>query len=105
MEKAPSKEISTKPYSQELEEVEKNLIRKIAYMPMVIEEVANLLLIKKITSYANELAKAFNDFYEKCPVIGSEDNVMRFRLALVKAFKQTFENICFVLGLPLPEEM
>lgn len=105
LEKASIKEFTTTPYNEELEEAEKNLIRKIAYMPLIMEEVANLLLIKRIASYANELAKMFNDFYEKCPVIGSKENIMQFRLALVKAFKQVFENVCSVLGLPLPEEM
>ena len=105
LEKSGWAEHSVKPPSDELHEAEKELVRKLAQMPLVMEEVEKLLLIKRLAVYAHELSSTFNDFYEKCPVLGAGEETTRFRLGLVKAFRQVMENVCWVLGIPLLEEM
>jgi len=103
IQKAPLQETSTLPKTHA--EAEKLLIRKIAQFPLVVEEAARLLLIKKIAAYIHELAAGFNDFYEKCPVISEDKETMRFRLAVVQAFRIVLSNAAQILGIPLLDEM
>lgn len=88
-----------------LEKDEINLLREISYFPMVVEESAKFFLIKKLANYAYNLASYFNNFYERCPVLSSKEDVMKFRVNLVRAFKQTMENCLRILGIPILSEM
>ncbi|MCD6236021.1 MAG: arginine--tRNA ligase, partial [Thaumarchaeota archaeon] len=97
-------EFSTKPYG-ELSETEKNLLRRMAYLPVLLSEFHENLLVKPIANYAHQLASDFNNFYEKNPVLQSEGDVRRFRLAVVKAFTIVFSNVLNLLGIPIIELM
>ena len=97
-------EFSTKPYG-ELSETEKNLLRRMAYLPLLLSEFHENLLVKPIANYAHQLASDFNNFYEKNPVLQSEGDVRRFRLAVVKAFTIVFSNVLNLLGIPIIELM
>jgi arginyl-tRNA synthetase len=90
---------------REPNEYEKNVIRQIALFPLIVEEVAKTLFIKKLVNYTHQLALCFNDFYEKCQVISSNEKETNYRLAIVTAFKQTLNNCLYLLGLPIIEEM
>ncbi|MCS7125294.1 MAG: arginine--tRNA ligase [Aigarchaeota archaeon] len=89
----------------ELAEEEKQLLRRISYFSEIVEEVGRSLLLKTLVNYAYYLASDFNKFYEKITVLHVEEELKRFRLAEVRAFKITFENILNILGIPLVEEM
>ena len=97
-------EPSTKPPAEPLE-VEKKLLRRMAILPKLLSEFDENLLIKPIANYAYELASEFNDFYEKAPVLRASEDVRRFRLGIVMAFKITLANVLRLLGIPLMEEM
>jgi len=97
-------EPSTKPPAEPLE-VEKRLLRRMAILPKLLSEFDENLLIKPIANYAYKLASEFNDFYEKAPVLRSSEDVRRFRLGIVTAFKITLANVLKLLGIPLMEEM
>jgi arginyl-tRNA synthetase len=90
---------------REPNDYEKNVIRQIALFPLIVEEVAKTLFIKKLVNYTHQLALCFNDFYEKCQVISSNEKETNYRLAIVAAFKQTLNNCLYLLGLPIIEEM
>ena len=104
LEKAGSPEYSTKPYGQ-LEEVEKNLLRRLAYFPVLLEEFPSNMMIKPIANYAYRLASDFNIFYEHAPVLQAKDDVRMFRLGLVKAFLNVFSIVLDLLGIPALEVM
>jgi arginyl-tRNA synthetase len=90
----------------ELTEEEKQLLRRIAYFPEVVEEVGRSLIIKTLPNYAYMLASDFSRFYEKVPVLYSEDvELRRFRVAEVLAFKIVLGNVLNLIGVPLVEEM
>ena len=97
-------EPSTKPPAEPLE-VEKRLLRRMAILPKLLSEFDENLLIKPIANYAYKLASEFNDFYEKAPVLRASEDVRRFRLGIVMAFKITLANVSRLLGIPLMEEM
>lgn len=59
-----------------------------------------------LTHYLIDLAKAFNRFYYKLPVLQSADeNQRRLRLSLVAATHQTLSNGLGLLGIRCPKEM
>ena len=103
LEKADSS-YSTQPYG-DLSEEEKNLLRRIAYFPILLSEFPSNLMIKSIANYAHQLASEFNIFYERAPVLQAKENVRRFRLGIVKAFTIVFSTALNLLGIPLLEVM
>ena len=90
--------------NNKLENVEKELIKELIKWPDLVNEVATNYEVHKIPFYAVALADKFHDFYEKCRVIES-DGVMTSRLKLIKATKQTLENVLAVLGVSAPKKM
>jgi arginyl-tRNA synthetase len=59
-----------------------------------------------ITKYLSELAKAFNRFYYKVPVIQCTNNELKLmRISLVLMTKQVLENGLKLLGIECPQEM
>ncbi|MEM5860776.1 MAG: arginine--tRNA ligase [Candidatus Aenigmatarchaeota archaeon] len=98
------KEIKTKNLKFEnLEEEEKILIRRIADFPKVILMAANSYKPHYIAQYLLDVADAFNKFYEKHKVIGSEKE--KERVAIVKAAYITLKVGLKLLNIEVPEKM
>lgn len=89
----------------DLSQVEIELIDLISRVPNEIQRAANENRLLYIASLAYELAKTFNDFYNRCPVLQEEGNIRDTRLRLVAAAKQAIENMLKVLGISTPEVM
>jgi arginyl-tRNA synthetase len=85
---------------------ETNLLASIARLP---EEVARASEGHKpviIATYCFELADAFNNFYHNSPILKAPtQELVRARLALTAAAKQTIENALGLLGIEAPEIM
>ncbi|MEM4303280.1 MAG: DALR anticodon-binding domain-containing protein, partial [Candidatus Caldarchaeum sp.] len=77
----------------------------IGMLPLVFEEAVKLLSVKRVVTYLRELAVAFNEFYERCPVLTAEEDVEAFRLAVVEGFRSALSSASWVSGLPLLDEM
>jgi len=58
-----------------------------------------------ITNLAYETARAFNDFYNQCPVLQAEEPIRNFRLRLVASAKQALANNLALLGIQAPDIM
>lgn len=85
---------------------EKELIKKIAKFPEVVEKSANNYSPHLIAEYARELADLFSAFYEKAPVMKAENKKLQAaRLLLVWAFAQTLKNALNLLGIEEVEVM
>ena len=91
--------------SHELNPSEVTLIEIISKWPEVVERAAQGHKTLEITNYAYEAARAFNDFYNQCPVLKAEPAVRDFRIRLVAATRQTIANSLRVLNIPIPEVM
>lgn len=89
----------------ELEKQETEVIKRIGMLPMVFEEAVKNLSVKRVITYLRELAFAFNDFYETCPVLSASPDVKAFRLAVVEGFRSALSSAAHVAGIPLIEEM
>lgn len=86
-------------------EPEYELVKKISDFPLTIEKAAESYSPHLIANYAYDLAKLFSNFYEKCPVIKSEDKVKKARLALVATFVQTLKNSLDLLAIREVDQM
>ncbi|HLF89720.1 MAG TPA: arginine--tRNA ligase, partial [Anaerolineales bacterium] len=95
---------SLKP-SYDLAPSEIELIDRISQLPDAIQHAAAEYKTLHITNLAYELARAFNDFYNQCPVLQADPPVRNFRLRLVASAKQTLKNSLSLLGIQAPDIM
>jgi arginyl-tRNA synthetase len=103
--KAAAKLAAAQPPRHSLEPSEVELIDLIARFPDAVQQAASEHKTLHITNLAYETAKAFNDFYNQCPVLQAEEPQRSFRLGLVAAAKQTLANALALLGILAPEVM
>ena len=88
-----------------LEPSEIQLIDLLSRLPGEVQRAASELKPLHLTNLAYEIARAFTDFYNQCPVLKAEPNVRAFRLRLVAASRQAIANILGLLGIQAPEVM
>ena len=90
---------------KELTEEEYSLVSLLGNFGEVVKEAGEKYEPSYVTRYAVDLAKAYNRFYISNKIIGSEENVKNFRLALTGAVKTVLENAFRLLGIEIPEKM
>ena len=84
---------------------EYNLVSELGRFKEIVLSSAEKYEPSFITRYAIDLASAYNKFYISCKIIGSEDEVKNFRLALTKATKIVLTNALRLLGIGVVEKM
>ncbi len=89
----------------ELTQPEITLVDLISRMPEEVQKAAKDLKPLIITNQAYELARAFNDFYTQCPVLGENEPRRSARLRLVAAARQAISNSLALLGITAPQAM
>ncbi len=87
------------------EEAELALIRVLARLPEVVDEVARTLEPHHLPYYAQELATAFHVFYKQCRVLNDDRRVTQARLALVRAAKVVLKRTLDLMGVAAPDQM
>ena len=87
------------------DETEIVLIKKIAAYPEEIARAAAEFAPQRIARYSHELAGAFHSFYNKCRIVGQEPPLASARLALVLATGRVIRHSLGVLGVSAPEKM
>jgi len=88
-----------------LSEIDEALLDALSRLRYSLVEAGRALEPKIVAKYAYDLATAFNEFYEKAPVIKAEGELRLRRLQMVMAFKGAVEAVADVLGLKLVERM
>ena len=89
-----------------LEQLERDLIKKLVAFPGEIAEAAERRAPHRITSYALELAQDFTAFYEACRVIGVTPEIVEsLRVALSAATQMTIALALGLLGVSAPDAM
>jgi arginyl-tRNA synthetase len=89
----------------ELHPAEVSLIDTVARFPNEVQRAAQDYRPLYMANYAYNLAKAFTEFYQQCPVLQAEADMQAGRLALVAAAKQVLSSSLKLLGLQSPESM
>jgi arginyl-tRNA synthetase len=86
-----------------LEDKETFLIKKLSEFIGTIRKAYASLNPSLLSNYVYSLCQIFNEFYHACPVINSEKE--KFRIELVKAFRQILGNSLYLLGIEPLEKM
>jgi arginyl-tRNA synthetase len=89
-----------------LDELERDLIKKLLAFPGEVAEAAQRRAPHRITGYALELAQDFTAFYERCRVIGvTPASLESLRIALSAATQRTIALASGLLGVSAPDSM
>ena len=91
--------------SHSLTPTEIELVDLLSRVPGEIQRVASERRPLYITNLAFEIARAFTDFYNACPVLKAEPETRFFRLRLVAATRQAIANLLNLLGIQAPPVM
>jgi arginyl-tRNA synthetase len=92
-------------FDYEMSQSEVQLVDLISRLPKEVQRAAGEYRPLYIASLAYEIAKAFSDFYNDCPVLQAEEPVRSSRLRLVAAARQSIANALALLGITAPEAM
>jgi len=80
-------------------------MKLVARFPEVLEEVAQKDRPHILARYAYELARTFHGFYDRNPVLQSEEPTRSFRLGIVKGFYNVLSRSLNLLLIEVPERM
>ncbi|HEX7010628.1 MAG TPA: arginine--tRNA ligase [Phycisphaeraceae bacterium] len=85
---------------------ERQLALKLLQFPRVIAATAQSLEPHRLCNYLYELATAYHQFYEQCPVLSAPDDATRdSRLALCELVARTLKQGLSLLGIDVVEQM
>lgn len=86
-------------------DAELGLIRKLLLFPEILDLVVRNLEPHHLPHYAQDLATAFHNFYEKCRVISEDEPLTLARLKLVEATRIVLARTLCLMGMKAPERM
>ena len=92
-------------YSLLVEDDEINIIRLLYKFPDIVIDAMEKLEPSYITRHITEIAKAFNKFYNSCPILTVDEELKNARLMLVFAAKTTIKTGLGLLGMEAPNRM
>jgi arginyl-tRNA synthetase len=95
-----AKEIKRENYESYLpNDMEIKIIKKLAWFTEAVKIAAQNLQPQTIIVYIRDLCDLFNSYYEKYPVINSNEPARSFRINLVECVSQVLENAMNLVGL------
>ncbi|MEI6765786.1 MAG: arginine--tRNA ligase [Bacteroidota bacterium] len=85
---------------------ERELIKLLYEFPAVVKQAGEMMSPALIANYTFELAKEYNQFYQKIPVLKEENNALqRMRLLLTAHTGKVIASAMSLLGISVPEKM
>ena len=87
------------------EELEQELVKRLAEYPATVEKAAEALEPHRIVTYLEEVARLVNAWYHHHRVLGVGAGLERARLVLARAAQITLANGLRLLGVTAPERM
>jgi arginyl-tRNA synthetase len=91
------------------EPAEVDLIDVLGRLPDVIRVTQETLAVNLLAEYGYDLATAFSQFYNRCPILNAtpplDAPLLQARLGLVAATAQAMRNLYGILGLELVERL
>ena len=87
------------------EDIEKQILLKIAKYSQVLEESYLENAPSKICIYLYELANIFNSYYQKVKILQGASEKLDSNIILLTLLKRIFENGINLLGFKAPEKM
>lgn len=84
---------------------EKELLLLAMQFPEIIRNSVELLEPSQLAKYLFDLAKSFSSYYQEVPILNSEVEYKKSRLALIQAVRQTLVNGLGILGIEVLDRM
>ena len=91
--------------SKLIEPEERALMLHLLHFPATVAGAAEAREPHRITTYAQELATAFHQFYHACRIVGEDSALSAARLDLARATKVVLKNALGLLGVSAPSSM
>lgn len=88
-----------------LEEKEINLIKTLKDFNAVAKEAIDKYRPSAIANYLIKVCQAFNEFYQNCPILKEEENVMKSRLVLSDMTSKVIREGLMLLDIETLDEM
>ncbi|MGB1019121.1 MAG: arginine--tRNA ligase [Chitinophagales bacterium] len=93
-------------FNIKLENAEKDLIKELHKLPLVIASAASNYDVSELTSYIYNVAKAYNKMYAAVSILKAETEALKnFRLCLSEFTGKVLKNNLEILGIEVPERM
>ena len=90
----------------QLDDVEQQLVFLLSQYPQRVADAGAAYAPSYIAQYAYDLAKLFNQFYDKLSILKETDPVkLHTRLVLAKVVGETIQKATGLLGIEVPEKM
>ncbi len=84
---------------------ERALMLHLLHFPATVSGAARAREPHRVTTYAQELATAFHQFYHECRIVGDDAALSAARLDLARATKVVLRNALVLLGVSAPSSM
>jgi arginyl-tRNA synthetase len=81
------------------------LIRRLAELPSLVENVVERLAPHRLTRYARDVASDFHQFYTECKILTSDRDERLARLSLCIAAQTVLARVLNLVGVSAPESM
>ncbi|HXV13865.1 MAG TPA: arginine--tRNA ligase [Candidatus Krumholzibacteria bacterium] len=91
--------------SKLVEAEERALMLHLLHFPGTVAGAAEAREPHRVTTYAQELATAFHQFYHACRIVGEDPALSAARLDLARATKVVLKNALGLLGVGAPSSM
>lgn len=87
------------------EDSEWRLVRELVRLPQVVLGAALNREPHRLTSYADDIAGLFHQFYHNCIILGEDRDVTRARLQLCLVTRRVLARVLELIGVSAPEFM
>jgi arginyl-tRNA synthetase len=87
------------------DEMELTLAKHLLQLEAILEQVAQDLFPNRLCQYLFELSQKFNQFYDRCPVLGAEEPLRTSRLVLCDLTARSLKLGLSLLGISVLERM
>lgn len=87
------------------DDTELEIMKKLAFFPDCVAEMALMCEPHGLTMYSRELAALFHKFYTDHRIIGDDGRLARARLALISAIKIVLSNSLVLMGIKPKDRM
>ena len=86
-------------------EYEQEVIKKLASYEENIRRAKELNKPHILARYLLDLARVYNRFYNKCPILNEKEDTMEARLALCEGVRQVLKDGLSIMGIKAPKAM
>lgn len=105
LKKSPVKTITDVDFRLLKHPKEEAIVSLLSRFPEVASDSAEHYKPSAVARYLIDLAKAFNEFYEACPIIQEDRELLKSRLLVADCARQVIKNGLFLMGIEAPEAM